>query len=864
MIEQKAAPDQTAVIVTTFLRDAALFRCIESIRRFYPDIAVFVGDNGTESAAKTQAMKRWNCTYFHLPFDIGVSGVRNETIKLIPPRYEYLFIAEDDFVFTEQSRLERLRAVLDAEPTVGLCGCLLYLKGGREQHYEARMHREGETLYIKRVYEPPTPKVAADGTQYLDCYDLILNAFLMRRKVWLDRPWDAQFKTALEHSDFFMGLQTETKWKVAYTRDVSMTHLPEQLGEYRAFRSRPVGWKLFGEKWGLKYVNSDYSREQPMSYEAQGEGKTVDLKGDNLRLAVGVLNANQCTWWLEAGTCLGAIRENGFIPYDPDIDLGLHPKELPKWDKIQADMIAAGFELYKAWTHGKRNIELSFKRNGVKLDLFFFYDGGDGCWWHGAFGPNPITGGWGKDVEFLPHVFSASLFTALKPFTMDGIPCFVPDPAKRYLIERYGFQWPHRQPAYKYWTDCRAIDRNYFKRGAKAVFIGGVWDLFHEGHLAILERAKALGTRLIVGVLTDEAAMIYKPRPIIPFEARKRIVESLKCVDKVIAQSAKDPTVDLEAAGIRPHYLVHGDDWEACPGEPYVRAHKGKVVFLPYTPGVSTTEIRKWIAEGRESDRGTPRARKSAIAVGIKTFMRAPTLYKTIEAIKTYCTYPFKLYIADDGPQDDDKRYRYQGLRKEGHEILPLPFDCGISIGRNAIIKAATEDYILITDDDVALADAESLKNMRAVLDSAPDIGLVAAVIKGESGEYFATEGYAKGVRFERVGNMLKRTPAAHTLHRVGETGPLYVVADQVPNFFLAKREVFQDVMWDNRIKVEFEHLDFFLALQQTKWKAAVCLNANATHLRSDPEMDYNRYRRNASPAYLYSKWGFTAIVNQF
>jgi hypothetical protein len=70
--------------------------------------------------------------------------------------------------------------------------------------------------------------------------------------------------------------------------------------------------------------------------------------------------------------------------------------------------------------------------------------------------------------------------------------------------------------------------------------------------------------------------------------------------------------------------------------------------------------------------------------------------------------------------------------------------------------------------------------------------------------------------------------------------------------------------MWDNRIKVEFEHLDFFLALQQTKWKAAVCLNANATHLRSDPEMDYNRYRRNASPAYLYSKWGFTAIVNQF
>ncbi|MBE3087780.1 MAG: glycosyltransferase [Chloroflexi bacterium] len=852
----------TAIVITTFLRDAALFRCVESIRKFYPDIAIFVGDNGQESAFKANFLKAQNCTYFPLPFDIGVSGVRNETLKLIPPQYEYLFIAEDDFVFTDKSKLERLRAVLDAEPTVGLCGCLLYLKDGTEQHYEARMWRDGDTLFVKRVRDVPEPKVTKDGTQYLDCYDLILNAFMMRRAVWLDRPWDAQFKTALEHSDFFMGLQTDTKWRVAYTRDVSMTHLTDQSGEYGKYRTRPVGWKLFGEKWGLKFVNSDYSKEQPLSYEAIGAGKSVDLKGENLKLAVNVLNANKCIWWLEAGTCLGAIRENGFIPYDPDIDIGLHPKELPKWGKLQVDMLAAGFELYRAWTHGKRNIELSYKRNGIKLDLFFFYDGGDGFWWHGAFGPNPVTGGWGEGHEFLPHVFTASFFQDLKPFVLNGIPCFVPDPAKRYLIERYGPMWPHRQPGYKYWTDCRAIDRNYFKKGAKVVYIGGVWDLFHEGHLAILERAKAIGTRLVVGVLTDEAAMVYKARPIIPFEARKRIVESLKCVDKVIAQNAKDPTADLGAAGIAPHYLIHGDDWESCPGELYVRAHKGKVVFLPYTPGISSTEIRKWVAEGH--GKIVAKERNAAIAVGIKTFMRAPVLWKSIEAIKTYCPYPYRLYIADDGPQDDDKRFRYQTLKAEGHEIIPLPFDSGISIGRNAIIKAATEDYVLIADDDVALADKESLTNMKAVLDSAPEIGIVAAVIKGESGAYFASEGYAKGVRFERIGNLLKRTPASQNIQRVGENGPLFIVADQVPNFFIAKREVFDEVKWDNRIRIEHEHVSFFLDLQKTQWKAAVCLNANAVHLTHIPERGYEMYRRNASPAYLYSKHGFTRIVNQF
>jgi GT2 family glycosyltransferase len=179
-------------------------------------------------------------------------------------------------------------------------------------------------------------------------------------------------------------------------------------------------------------------------------------------------------------------------------------------------------------------------------------------------------------------------------------------------------------------------------------------------------------------------------------------------------------------------------------------------------------------------------------------------------------------------------------------------------------VKAAKEDYVLIADDDVALADKESLTNMKAVLDSAPDIGIVAAVIKGEGGGYFASEGYAKGVMFERVGSLLKRVRASQDIRRVGENGPLYVIADQVPNFFLAKREVFDEVQWDNRLKVEHEHVDWFLSLQKTQWKAAVCLNANAIHLTHIPERGYEMYRRNASPAYLYSKWGFTRIVNQF
>jgi cytidyltransferase-like protein len=861
MTEPTPGLDRTAIIITTFMRDALLMRCVESIRKFYPDIPIFVGDNGNPDDKKTEFLKAAECTHFQLPFDLGVSGVRNETLKLIPPEYEYLMIIEDDTVFTDETKVEKLRAVLDDEPTAGLCGCLMFLKDGREQHYEGKIYSEGTTHFIEKIDSPVWRKTAS-GVQFTMSFDLILNIFLMRRQVWFDNPWDKAFKTALEHEDFFLGLQQKMKWRVAYTRDVSLQHLPEGTDDYKKYRCRPVGWKLFGEKWGLKYVNSDYNPESPLSYEAMGDGKPVDLKGDNLGLIIDVLTANKCIWWLEAGTCLGAVREQGFIPHDPDIDIGLHPKEPALWDKLQADMIAAGFEFLRAWIYGKKKTELSFRKNGVKVDLFFFYDDGD-FWWHGAFGPNK-KGGRDVDLEFLPHVFSAHLFKDLKPVTFHGLPCFLPNPPERYLLERYGSNWRQRQRAYRYWNDCRAIDRNYFKRGAKAVFIGGVWDLFHEGHLAILERAKALGTKLIVGVLTDKAASDYKSQPIIPFEARRRIVEALKCVDKTIMQNDRNSTADLEAAGIQPHYLVHGDDWDQCPGEAYVRKHGGKLVYLPYTQGISTTEIRQRIIDN--DMKAVIAARENKLAVGIKTFMRSETLFKTLETYRATLAksgLPYRFYIADDGPQDDERALAYAKLKKSGHVIISLPFNSGISLGRNAIIKQAKEDYVLISDDDVVIRDPESIKHMKEVLDSDEHIGLVAATLKYEKGAFFAGENYAKGLRFEMRGKLLARIPAPREVHATA--GDIkYVLADQVPNIFLAKCKIFKDVMWDNRIKIEYEHIDFFLELKKTSWRAAICLDAEAFHLITSPDTEYNQYRRTTPMAYFLQKHGLGSVVNQF
>lgn len=131
------------------------------------------------------------------------------------------------------------------------------------------------------------------------------------------------------------------------------------------------------------------------------------------------------------------------------------------------------------------------------------------------------------------------------------------------------------------------------------VFTSGSFDLFHVGHLNILERSAALGDELIVGVSTDELIQRYKGMPpIIPFEQRVRIVSSLKCVTRVVKQVKLTEVAQLKEEDI--DIVTIGNDWENkyLEGLEWMKQQPGKkVVYFPYTPGVSTTGIKKRIIE---------------------------------------------------------------------------------------------------------------------------------------------------------------------------------------------------------------------------------------------------------------------------
>ena len=118
----------------------------------------------------------------------------------------------------------------------------------------------------------------------------------------------------------------------------------------------------------------------------------------------------------------------------------------------------------------------------------------------------------------------------------------------------------------------------------------GTFDVFHYGHLRILERSKELCDKLIVGVSSDELNFSKKGTfPIYNYEERSKIIGALKVVDEVF----KEESLELKAEYIKQFnasVLIMGDDWEGK--FDWVKEHCNvDVIYMPRTTSISTTAI---------------------------------------------------------------------------------------------------------------------------------------------------------------------------------------------------------------------------------------------------------------------------------
>ena len=132
----------------------------------------------------------------------------------------------------------------------------------------------------------------------------------------------------------------------------------------------------------------------------------------------------------------------------------------------------------------------------------------------------------------------------------------------------------------------------------------GVYDLFHIGHLNLFKNAKGMCDKLVVGVTVDELVQYKGKHAMIPFEDRIELVRSCKYVDAAVPQYDMDKLTAAKKLGAS--YLFVGDDWYGTEKrnkyEKEFAEAEIKIVYFPYTKGISSTKITEALNAVRKDD----------------------------------------------------------------------------------------------------------------------------------------------------------------------------------------------------------------------------------------------------------------------
>lgn len=131
-------------------------------------------------------------------------------------------------------------------------------------------------------------------------------------------------------------------------------------------------------------------------------------------------------------------------------------------------------------------------------------------------------------------------------------------------------------------------------------YVPGAWDMFHIGHLNILRYARPHCDWLIVGVVTDDIVRRVKNKePMVPLEDRMEIMSQIALVDQVVVDDSSDKVQMWQ----RLHFdiVFKGDDWRGTEKgdqlETGMARVGARVMYFPYTPAISSTAIRRRIAQ---------------------------------------------------------------------------------------------------------------------------------------------------------------------------------------------------------------------------------------------------------------------------
>lgn len=185
--------------------------------------------------------------------------------------------------------------------------------------------------------------------------------------------------------------------------------------------------------------------------------QTTALK--NLKDITEILQLMDCEYWLEAGTCLGAYREHGFIAHDNDTDIGVLQRDFLDIRAVVDlfyRLMSKGFNIYHTFGKLEKGFEIAVMRDLVKTDIFFFYEKGDKLW-HGAW----KNGGRNGDSDLIKLVFNKADILPLGQIDFLGSLFYVPGNIEAYLVARYGDDWAVPNKKWDWSSSPKCIDHDF-------------------------------------------------------------------------------------------------------------------------------------------------------------------------------------------------------------------------------------------------------------------------------------------------------------------------------------------------------------------------------------------------------------------
>jgi GT2 family glycosyltransferase len=235
----------------------------------------------------------------------------------------------------------------------------------------------------------------------------------------------------------------------------------------------------------------------------------------------------------------------------------------------------------------------------------------------------------------------------------------------------------------------------------------------------------------------------------------------------------------------------------------------------------------------------------------IKTFLRDEYLFTAVTSLRRH--YPeMKIIVADDGYCSDEKEAR---LKEAGvSRYIALPWNRGVSRGRNALIDACETPYFMVGDDDFYYTEETRLGDMLRMMEIAD--------LAGGALRYLET--------LQHYEATLEWVPESKGLiHReisrdyLAYDGIPYAQADLTFNFFVAKTNLARKIRWEESIQVIFEHEDFFMAGHDRGMKVVYCPNSIVTHRKIElpPIPEYEKIRWNRQDLNkFFKKWDLNFV----